>query len=159
MSYHTWHNYGYGICTDKLETAEVSRIQELIRCAPEYEKVVDKLFQERGITEPTADDYLELEINGPYATEKYAALARHAGFSASSDTMAIRGLKNGLLKLRRELELPQTLAQAGVDPVKLRQQEQQIIAAALADPCCDTNPVKPEANMLRQILTQVSGHG
>ena len=73
--------------------------------------------------------------------------------------MAIRGLKNGLIKLRRELELPQTLAQAGVDPVKLRQQEQQIITAALADPCCDTNPVKPEANMLRQILTQVSGHG
>ena len=100
-----------------------------------------------------------LEVNGPYAPEKYAALARHAGFSASSDTMAIRNLKNGLLKLRRELELPQTLAQAGVDPVKLRQQEQQIIAAALADPCCKTNPVKPEANMLRQILTQVSGHG
>lgn len=66
MSYHTWHNYGYGICTDKLETAEVSRIQTLIRCAPEYEKVVNKLLQERGITEPTADDYLELEINGPY---------------------------------------------------------------------------------------------
>lgn len=66
MSYHTWHNYGYGICTDKLETAEVSRIQALIRCAPEYEKVVNTLLQEHGITEPTADDYLELEINGPY---------------------------------------------------------------------------------------------
>ncbi len=73
--------------------------------------------------------------------------------------MAIRGLKNGLIKLRRELELPQTLAQAGVDPARLRQQEQQILIAALADPCCDTNPVKPEAHMLRQILSQVSSHG
>ena len=100
-----------------------------------------------------------LEVNGPHAPEKYAALARSAGFAASSDTMAIRGLKNGLIKLRRELELPQTLAQAGVDPARLRRQEQQILIAALADPCCDTNPVKPEAHMLRQILAQVSSHG
>ena len=100
-----------------------------------------------------------LELNAPYALEKYAALARQAGFAASSDTMAIRALKNGLVKLRRELELPQTLAQAGVDKAALRRQEQQIITAALADPCCATNPVKPEAHMLRQILTQTAGHG
>ena len=100
-----------------------------------------------------------LEANAPHAPEKYAALARHAGFNASSDTMAIRDLKNGLVRLRRQLELPQTLAQAGVDIPKLRQQEQQIISAALADPCCGTNPVKPEAHILRQILAQVMGHG
>ena len=100
-----------------------------------------------------------LECNASAAPEKYAALARHTGFAASSDTMAIRALKNGLLKLRRELQLPQTLAQAGIDPQQLRQQEQQIIAAALADPCCETNPVKPEAHMLRSILTQTGGHG
>ena len=100
-----------------------------------------------------------LEVNAPHAPEKYGSLARHAGFSASSDTMAIRSLKNGLISLRRQLELPQTLAQAGVDTVKLRQQEQRIIAATLADPCCATNPVKPEDHMLRQILSQVLGHG
>lgn len=66
MSYHTWHNYGYGICTDKLETSTVSRIQLLIHCAPEYEKAVNKLLLERGINDPQADDYLELEINGCY---------------------------------------------------------------------------------------------
>lgn len=66
MSHHTWHNYGYGICTDKLETAEVSRIQALIHCAPEYEKVVNQLLLEREITDPEPDDYLELEINSCY---------------------------------------------------------------------------------------------
>lgn len=66
MSHHTWHNYGYGICTDKLENTDVSRIQALLRCAPEYEKVVQKLLQERGITNPTVDDYFELDITGPY---------------------------------------------------------------------------------------------
>ena len=97
--------------------------------------------------------------NAPAASEKYAALARSAGFTAVSDTMAIRAMKNGLVKLRRELQLPETLAQAGVDLRKLRQQEQQIIAAALADPCCKTNPVKVEAHMVREILSEVSGRG
>ena len=100
-----------------------------------------------------------LDCNASAAPGQYAALARHAGFASGSDLMAIRALKNGLLQLRRQLQLPQTLAQAGVDTNKLREQEQQIITAALADPCCATNPVKPEAHMLRGILTQVSGRG
>lgn len=66
MSYQTWHNYGYGICTDTLETAEAARIQALIHCAPEYEKRVADLLCQQGITEPEADDYLELEIDGSY---------------------------------------------------------------------------------------------
>ena len=97
--------------------------------------------------------------NTPAAPEKYAALARSAGFAAASDTIAIRNLKNGLVKLRRELQLPETLSQAGVDIRKLRQQEQQLIAAALEDPCCKTNPVKVEAHMVREILSEVSGRG
>ena len=100
-----------------------------------------------------------LECNAPAALGAYAAVARAAGISASSDVMALRGLKNGLIQLRRELGLPQTLAQAGVDIRKLRQQEQKILEAALADPCCDTNPVKPEAHMVRQILGEVMGRG
>ena len=100
-----------------------------------------------------------LMCNAPAAPEKYAALARSAGFAAASDTMAIRNLKNGLVRLRRELQLPETLAQAGVDLRQLRQQEQQIITAALEDPCCKTNPVKVEPHMIREILTEVSGRG
>ncbi len=100
-----------------------------------------------------------LGCNASAALGKYAALARAAGFTASSDTMAVRSLRNGLIQLRRELELPQTLAQAGVDILQLRQREQQIIEAALADPCCATNPVKVEAHMIRDILNQVAGRG
>jgi len=100
-----------------------------------------------------------LEINASHAGDAYAALARQAGFSESSDTMTVRSLKNGLVRLRRELELPQTLAQAGVDPRQLREREQKIVEAALADPCCATNPIKPEAHMVRSILAGVMGHG
>ena len=100
-----------------------------------------------------------LECNASVALGAYAAMARAAGFTASSDVMALRNLKNGLVQLRRELGLPQTLAQAGVDIRKLREQEQRIVEAALADPCCETNPIKPEANMVRQILSGVMGRG
>ena len=100
-----------------------------------------------------------LECNAPAALGAYAAMARAVGFHASSDVMALRSLKNGLVQLRRELGLPQTLAQAGVDIRKLREQEQKIIEATLADPCCETNPVKPEAHMVRKILQGVMGRG
>lgn len=66
MSYQSWHNYGYGICTDSLEIADVSRIKALLQCAPEYEKKAERQLQERGITDPDADDYLELEMSGCY---------------------------------------------------------------------------------------------
>ena len=100
-----------------------------------------------------------MECNAPAALGAYADMARAVGITASSDVMALRGLKNGLVKLRRELGLPQTLAQAGVDLRKLREQEQKIVEAALADPCCETNPVEPEAHMVRQILQDVMGRG
>ncbi len=100
-----------------------------------------------------------LDCNAPSAMGAYAAMARAAGFSANSDTMAVRAMKNGLVRLRRELDLPETLSQAGVDIKKLREQEQKIVEAALSDPCCQTNPVKPEAHMVRAILSAVLGRG
>jgi len=71
----------------------------------------------------------------------------------------VRNLKNGLIRLRRELHLPETLAQAGVAPREVWHAANDIVAAALKDPCCDTNPVKVEDFMLRQILEEVTGRG
>ena len=54
--------------------------------------------------------------NAGAAGAKYAQLARAAGLGGSADTIAVRNLRNGLIRLRRELNLPETLAQAGVAP-------------------------------------------
>lgn len=93
------------------------------------------------------------------AMPKYADLARKAGFEGSADSIAVRNLKNGLLRLRRELQLPENLAQAGVDPRKLRELEPELVAAVLQDPCCRTNPVCVTEEMVRRVLTEVSGRG
>ena len=100
-----------------------------------------------------------ISYNSAAAGNKYAQLARSAGLGGSVETIALRNLKNALVRLRRELNLPETLAQAGVKPQEVRKKAGEIVAAALADPCCATNPVKPEAAGVRELLERVTGHG
>ena len=96
-------------------------------------------------------------VNAHGAGAKYAELARFAGMGGSAEAIAVRNLKNGLIRLRKELKLPETLAQAGVDPSEVRKASDSIVKAALEDPCCKTNPVKPEMVVVRQILEEVTG--
>ena len=98
-----------------------------------------------------------ITCNAHVAAKKYAELARAAGIGGSADTIAVRNLKNGLVRLRRELNLPETLAQAGVDPRSVWRSAEQIVRAALEDPCCKTNPMEVEDFLVRRILEEVTG--
>lgn len=100
-----------------------------------------------------------LASNAESAGAKYAELARRAGFGGSSDAMALRYLKNALIRLRRELKLPDSLAQAGVKFEELQAKTQQIVSASLADPCCATNPIPVTEEMVRRVLREVAGRG
>ncbi len=93
------------------------------------------------------------------ANHLYADLARRAGLGGTADTVAVRNLKNALVRLRKELQLPATLSQAGIPPREVRQAADTIVSAALADPCSATNPVRPDENMVRHVLQQVTGIG
>ncbi|MBR3973874.1 MAG: iron-containing alcohol dehydrogenase [Oscillospiraceae bacterium] len=95
--------------------------------------------------------------NAHVAGHKYAELARSAGMVGSADTVAVRNLKNALIRLRRELKLPETLAQAGVAPREVWSGTKEIVEATLSDPCCATNPMKVEDFMVRRILEEVTG--
>jgi len=96
-------------------------------------------------------------FNAHVAGEKYAAIAREAGIGGSADSLAVRNLRNGLVRLRRELKLPETLAQAGVAPRDVWAATDKIVEAALADPCCASNPMKVEDFVVRRILEEVTG--
>lgn len=98
-----------------------------------------------------------ISCNAYTAGEKYARLARAAGMGGSADTVAVRNLRNGLIRLRTELKLPATLAQAGVEPRQVWHNMDALVDAALADPCCATNPIKPEDFMVRKVLEEVTG--
>ena len=98
-------------------------------------------------------------VNAEAMGDKYASLARAAGLGGTATAVGVRNLKNGLVRLRKELNLPGTLAQAGVRPAQVRQKAGQIVAAALADPCCKTNPVKCDEKLVRRVLDEVTGIG
>ncbi len=61
MSYSIWHNYGYGICVDDIETQDVKRLQALLELAPEAKAKIEGWLSELGIKEPTWDDYMEFD--------------------------------------------------------------------------------------------------
>lgn len=93
-----------------------------------------------------------IDCNAHRAQEKYAQLARGAGLIGSTDTAAVQNLKTALVRLRRELGMPATLTQAGIDPRQLRHRTGEIVKITLADPCCRSNPMPVEDFMVRRIL-------
>ena len=96
-------------------------------------------------------------FNAHVAGEKYAKIARAAGIGGSADTLAVRNLRNSLVRLRRDLKLPETLVQAGISPRDVWTATDKIVEATLADPCCATNPMKVEDFVVRRILEEVTG--
>lgn len=100
-----------------------------------------------------------IACNAAYAGAEYAKLARMTGLGGSADTIGVRNLRNGLIRLRKELNLPATLKEAGIPPQKLWYHSKQIVEAALKDPCMQTNPVRCEDFQIRRILEAVSGRG
>ena len=95
--------------------------------------------------------------NAHVCADKYAALARAVGLPGAADSVAVRNLKNGLVRLRRELGMPQTLKEAGIDPQQVRHKSAQLVSGVLEDPCCKSNPMPVEDFMVRRILEEVTG--
>ena len=93
------------------------------------------------------------------ANSHYAGLARSAGLGGTAEAVAVRNLKNALIRLRKELQLPATLAQAGVSPQQVKQATEVLVKSVLADPCCATNPARVDGAMVRGVLQQVTGVG
>ena len=93
------------------------------------------------------------------ANAHYADLSRRAGLGGTAELTAVRNLKNALIRLRKELNLPATLSQAGIPPREVRQAADTIVRAALQDPCSATNPVPPDEKTVGNILRQVTGLG
>jgi len=100
-----------------------------------------------------------IACNAAYAGAEYAKIARMAGLGGSAETIGVRNLRNGLIRLRKEVGLPATLQEAGVNRQKLWHHSDKIVETALKDPCMHTNPVRGEAFQLRRILEAVSGRG
>ena len=61
MSYTTWHNYGYGICVDDIKTRDVTRLESMLKLAPNLDREIHRWLEECSISEPVWDDYMEFD--------------------------------------------------------------------------------------------------
>lgn len=100
-----------------------------------------------------------VDCNAAAIGNKYAAAARYAGIAGSTDTVAVRNLRNGIIRLRRELRMPETLLQAGVEPESVREKSHNIVKAAMEDTCYGTNPVPVDESSLMHIIKEVTYSG
>lgn len=91
------------------------------------------------------------------AGKQYAELSRGAGMGGSSEGIGARNLRTGLIRLRRELALPGTLVQAGVDIRSIWNNGRQIVALTLEDPECRNNPVTVDDFVVRRLLDEITG--
>ena len=70
MSYETWHEHGYGICTDDIGEVSVPQIKMLLQLAPTLEKEIDQCLSDNEMSDPTVDDYfkcMDSDESGPIA--------------------------------------------------------------------------------------------
>lgn len=95
--------------------------------------------------------------NAHASGRRYAELSRAAGLGGSREEIGIRNLKAGLVRMRRELGLPGTLVQAGVDLRSVWNNGKRIVDLTLEDPECRNNPVVVDDFMVRRILEEITG--
>ncbi len=105
-----------------------------------------------GILLPAVMDY-----NAPAAIKQYVLLAKSCGITAASERLAVRQLVAALIRLRKTLQLPETLMQAGISRTQWMEQRGCILENALQDPCCRTNPVPVTPEDLARICEAVLG--
>ena len=97
-----------------------------------------------------------IRCNSLVCAGQYAAIARAAGIAGAAESVAVRNLQNALIRLRKELHMPGTLREAGVD-TRLIRGNTELVKAVLEDPCCKTNPLPVEDYTVRRILEEVAG--
>lgn len=83
---------------------------------------------------------------------RYVTVARALGLIASNDRNLVRALISWVERLRAALQMPSTVAAAGVDKAAFLAAVPALVATAKADFCTSGNPVEPTEAELAAIL-------
>ncbi len=91
------------------------------------------------------------------APERYAEIARYLGLPADSAETGTESLVQAIRELMRELEIPMTLSEAGVDRQAFEAAMAEMADVAFADQCTISNPRMPLVTELEFIFRAAYG--
>lgn len=97
-----------------------------------------------------------IEFNSAACMPRYRQIAARCGLLGATDTLTVKALIRGLVQLRRTLQMPDRLSQAGIPAAKLRQAAAELGRAASLDPCCASNPRPASAAELEKLMLSVA---
>ncbi|UHA72515.1 1-propanol dehydrogenase PduQ [Paenibacillus sp. 481] len=97
--------------------------------------------------------YSKEESNATAA--KYAEISKLLGLSAPNAKSGVRSLVQAIKQLQKQLNMPQTLREQGVEKAAFQENRQLIAEGALQDGCTATNPRVPTTADVVQILNKM----
>lgn len=95
-----------------------------------------------------------VEYNAVEASKSYAEIARFIGIIEPDDKIAAEKLSQAIRDLNSKLDIPPTLAHAGVDEKIFNEVLDETAKNALEDPCTGCNPRTPVVEDIKGILQQ-----
>lgn len=92
------------------------------------------------------------QYDRPQGVRRYAQIARHLGLEAEHDHQCAALLVTWLEELKSALEIPSSIAAAGIGEANFLAQVDAIAASAFDDQCTAANPRSPLIAEIRQLL-------
>lgn len=86
---------------------------------------------------------------------RYAELSKSIGLSAPNAKSGVRSLVQAIKQLQKQLQMPQTLRECGVEEDLFETMKVEIAEGALQDGCTATNPRVPAASDIVEILNKM----
>ncbi len=95
--------------------------------------------------------------HSPHAMVRYMKCAAIMGIETATSEQTLHALINGIRDINHHFGIPATLQDLGKDRAEFESLRQPLITASLADGCTATNPCKPRAADVDQLLTRIVG--
>ena len=95
---------------------------------------------------------MEFNMGDDYARKRYAEIAKHLGFHFEDDQVSSIALMESVKLLRKKLEVPSSLLEAGLTRNEVIDSLDDLTATAMKDFCTKGNPKTPNERDLRGIL-------
>lgn len=95
---------------------------------------------------------IQYNAKDPVAASRYAEIARRMGLPGTSEQALINSLREKINEFNRELDIPKTLKEFGIDEDEFNEKVDQIAELAVGDACTGSNPRPIDPETMAKLL-------